>query len=219
MPGSSEAITAVPRRDRLCTSVETQGVSNGEVCTMCDSGLGGSGLLWLGLQKFQSGALSTVLTLCCGLLRACLCFKTCPHGYRCLIISPTEEIGILVMVLNKWGQVCPVDSPHLARGAGIGRVAVSCWAGILRKSHRLLGWTKLCLRVVCLGQKEILIDPSTSIGTSGFPFWADTHSPRQGHFIPFVNWSQETLRLGAEHLLWIPRFPPSSRSSSFFFIS
>lgn len=45
MPGSSEAITAVPRRDRLCTSVETQGVSSGEVCTMCDSGLGGSGLL------------------------------------------------------------------------------------------------------------------------------------------------------------------------------
>lgn len=168
MPGSSEAIAAVPRRDRLCTSVETQGVSIAEVCTMCDSGLGGSGLLWLGLQKFRSGTLSTVLTSCCGLLRACLCFKTCPHGYRRLIISPTEEIGILVMVLNKWDHVCPVDSPHLARGAGIGRVAVSCWAGILRKSHRLLGWTKLCLGVVCLGQKEILIDPSASIRTSGF---------------------------------------------------
>ena len=134
MPGSSEAIAAVPRRDRLCTRVETQGVSVAEVCIMCDSGLGGSGLLWLGLQKFQSGALSTVLTLCCGLLRACLYFKTCPHGYRRLIISPTEEIGILVMVLNKWGQVCPVDSPRQAHGAGIGRVAVSSGQGSCGKA-------------------------------------------------------------------------------------
>lgn len=45
---ASEAITAVPRRDRLCTSVETQGVSIGEVCTMCDSGG------WVG-QVFRLG--------------------------------------------------------------------------------------------------------------------------------------------------------------------
>ena len=32
-----------------------------------------------------------------------------------------------------------------------------------------------------------------------------------------MNWSQETLRVGVEHLLWIPRFPSSSISSSFFF--
>ena len=44
MPGSFEAIAAVPRSDRLRTSVETQGVSFSESCIMCDSGLGGSGL-------------------------------------------------------------------------------------------------------------------------------------------------------------------------------
>lgn len=57
-----------------------------------------------------------------------------------LIINPTEEIGILVMVTHKWGKVCPVDSLHQSCGADICRMATSSLTSVLLKSHKALGF-------------------------------------------------------------------------------
>ena len=42
MPRSFESVAAIPSRDWLCTSVETQSVSSSKICIIRDSGLGGS---------------------------------------------------------------------------------------------------------------------------------------------------------------------------------
>lgn len=60
-----------------------------------------------------------------------------------LIIHPTEEIGTLVMVLNKRGQVCPVESLYKACGADSCRVAATSLASFRQKATRLWGLTVL----------------------------------------------------------------------------
>lgn len=65
------------------------------------------------------------------------------HLTGCLIINSTEEIGTLVMVTNKRGQVSPVDSLYQARGADIYRVATFSLASILLKSHKVLGFNSV----------------------------------------------------------------------------
>lgn len=57
-----------------------------------------------------------------------------------LIINPTEEIGVLVMVTHKSGKVCPVDSLHQSCGADICRMATSSLASVLLKSHKAPGF-------------------------------------------------------------------------------
>lgn len=108
-----------------------------------------------------------------------------------LIISPTEEIGIPVMVTNKWGQVCPVDSLHQACGADICRMATSSLASVLLKSHRLLGLT-LWLCSACQGERQVLLDPPASHRLSELSLMCRCAFPytNSASFFLSVNWKR-----------------------------
>lgn len=127
-----------------------------------------------------------------------------------LIITPTEEIGILVMVTNKWGQVCPVDSLHQAHGADIYLQNGHLLSGIgPAEKPQALGIDIVAL--LSLSGRETSTPRSSCLPQD---FWAFPNVRvrvplYKQHFILF-KCELETFRVGIVLLWWIPWFPPSS---------